>query len=77
MPITIEPGGLHPVADSEWEEIEVAVDNGAIETVLGPDTLTSVPITSGPAVERGVEYEVPEGVQIPDQDTCTMVSCEV
>ena len=31
-----------------------------------PDTLVSVPITSGPAFARGVKYEVANAVQIPN-----------
>ena len=50
MPLaTIEPEGLNPIGNHGWEEIEVAVDSGATENVMSPDTLVSVPITSGPA----------------------------
>ena len=62
----MEPEGLNPIADSEWEEIEVAVDSGATENVMGPDTLVGVPITNGPAIMRGVEYEVANGVLFPN-----------
>ena len=65
MPLaTIEPEGLSPIGNSEWEEIEVAVDSGATENVMSPKTLERVPITSGPAFVRGVKYEVANGVQI-------------
>ena len=57
---------MSPIGNSEWEEIEVAVNSGATENVMSPDTLKSVPITSGPAFVRGVEYEVANGVQIPN-----------
>ena len=67
MPLAIiEPEGLNPIGNNEWEEIEVAVDSGATENVMSPGTLTSRPITSVPAFVRGVKYEVANGVQIPN-----------
>ena len=33
---------------------------------MSPDTLVSVPITSGPAFVRGTKYEVANGVQTPN-----------
>ena len=56
MPLAIiEPEGLRPIGNNEWEEIEVAVDSGATENVMSPDVLVSVPITSGPAFVRGAK----------------------
>ena len=55
---TIEPAGWNPIGSNAREEIEVAVDSGATENVMSPDTLVSVPITSGPALVGGVKYEV-------------------
>jgi hypothetical protein len=68
MPLkTIEPQGLNPIGDSEWVEIDVAVDSGATETVMSAETLGGVvDITEGPAFVRGVQYEVANGVQIPN-----------
>ena len=50
----------------EWEEIEMAVDSGATETVVGEDMVCSVAIEEGEASRRGVKYEVATGVQIPN-----------
>ena len=64
---TVEPNGINAVGDEEWTEIEVAVDSGATETVMGEDTLAGViDITEGAACKRGVQYEVANGVQIPN-----------
>ena len=38
------------IGNNEWEEIGVAVDSGATENVMSPDTLVSVPITPGPSL---------------------------
>ena len=63
---TIEPEGVNAVKASEWEEIEMAVDSGASETVIGEDMLTSIETKEGPASKRGVQYEVANGVRIPN-----------
>ena len=49
-----------------WEEIEMAVDSGATETVIGPEELNSVETKEGAAFKRGVKYEVANGVRIPN-----------
>ena len=63
-----EPTGtICTVAEDEWVEIEVAVDSGATETVMAAETLNGiVDITEGPALRRGVTYEVANGVEIPN-----------
>ena len=63
---TIEPEGVNVVQDKEWEEIELAVDSGASETVIGEDMLTAVETKEGPASRRGVQCEVASGVRIPN-----------
>ncbi len=64
---TIYPEGVNSVAESgEWEEIEIAVDSGATETVVTEDMLHSIKTTEGEAFRRGVEYEVANGVTIPN-----------
>ena len=36
MPLmTVEPNGINPIDNEEWVEIDVAVDSGATETVMG------------------------------------------
>ena len=48
-------------------EIEIAVDSGATETVMAEETLSGiVDITEGPALKRGVSYEVADGTEIPN-----------
>ena len=60
-------GAICTVADDEWVEIEVAIDSGATETVMAEATLNGiVDITEGPALRRGVTYEVANGVEIPN-----------
>ena len=64
---TIEPEGVNAVKDAgQWEEIEMAVDSGASETVIGEDMLQGVETKEGPASRRGVQYEVASGVRIPN-----------
>ena len=60
-------GAICTVAEDEWVEIEVAIDSGATETVMAEETLNGiVDITEGPALRRGVTYEVANGVEIPN-----------
>jgi hypothetical protein len=65
---TIEPNNLNNISeDGVWEEIELAVDSGATESVV-PSTLpASIPTVDGPASKRGVLYEVASGHQIPNE----------
>ena len=50
----------------EWEELEMAVDSGASETVAPEDILQSVQIQDGEAKRKGVQYEVADGTVIPN-----------
>ena len=59
--IAIEPEGV-----GEWEEISLALVSGATETVIPPDILASHGLREGGPFKRGVEYEVANGVQIPN-----------
>ena len=60
-------GAICTVAEDEWVEIEVAIDSGATETVMAAEPLNGiVDITEGPALRRGVAYEVANGVEIPN-----------
>ena len=64
---TIEPEcENHIQTHGEWELIEFAVDSGATETVVGEEMLSSVETKEGKASKRGVEYEVANGVRIPN-----------
>ena len=65
---TIEPNTINPmIEDGEWEEIELAVDSGATESVAPESLPASVPTVEGPASKRGVMYEVASGHQIPNE----------
>ena len=65
---TIEPESINGISeDGNWEEIEMAVDSGATETVANDTMISSVPTEPGPASKRGVEYEVANGTRIPNE----------
>ncbi len=51
----------------EWEEIDMAVDSGATETVLGEKMAVTVKTEPGEASRRGVKYEVADGTLIENQ----------
>ena len=40
--VTVEPSGINVIGDEEWVEIDVAVDSGATETMMGEETLAGV-----------------------------------
>jgi hypothetical protein len=64
---TIMPESVNAITKpGEWECIELAVDSGATETVVGEDMLTSVETKDGWASKHGVEYEVANGERIPN-----------
>ena len=50
----------------EWEEIEMAVDSGASESVVSEDMLTGVETVEGYAKKKGIQYEVADGTLIPN-----------
>ena len=54
------------MTEGEWEVLELAVDNGASETVIHEEMVKSVAVQEGPASKRGVKYEVANGVRIPN-----------
>ena len=59
------PEGVNRIeTNGEWEEIEMAVDSGANETVVNEDMVESVEVVEGEASRRGVKYEVATGVLI-------------
>ena len=62
----IEPEGLCVIGEGEWECIELAVDSGATETVIGESMVSAVKTVEGPASRRGVVYEVANGETIPN-----------
>ena len=64
--VATEPEGLRTVNGGEWEEITLFVDSGATETVVGEGELRTVEVKEGAASRRGVQYEVANGVRIPN-----------
>jgi len=63
----VAPQGLNVVKEApEWEEIEMAVDSGASESVVNEEQLSGVETLEGEAKKRGVQYEVADGTLIPN-----------
>ena len=60
-------------AKGESEVVKMAVDSGTTETVMGEDMLQSAEKKMGAAAKRGVEYEVANGVTIPNLGEKTTV----
>ena len=65
--VEIIPPGVNAMEElQEWEEIEMAVDSGATETVVGEDMIKGVETKPGEGTRRGVQYEVASGELIPN-----------
>ena len=62
----VAPEGVNSVGTSAWEEIDMAIDSGATEIVVGENMLTSIDTVEGEANRRGVQYEVASGTLIPN-----------
>ena len=60
------PEILNALEDPDCEEIELAADSGATETVIGESILKSIDLVEGVAYKRGVKYEVANGIRIPN-----------
>ena len=62
------PAGLKSVEEvtPEWEEMEMAVDSGASESVVSEDMLQGVETVEGYAKKKGIQYEVADGTLIPN-----------
>ena len=54
------------VSAEEWQEIELAVDSGATESVLNEHMATNIPTVPGEASRRGVSYKVANGEHLPN-----------
>ena len=63
--LEILPDGVNGIdeVESEWEEVEFAVDSGASVTVVGEEMLRSIKLEEG---RPGVRYEVGDGSTIPN-----------
>ena len=59
--------GVNSLGVGDWEELDLAVDSGATETVVNGDMLENTPTEPGLASKRGVQYEVANGVLIQNE----------
>ena len=65
---TIELESLNTVSDDgQWEKPELAVDSGATESVIPPNSPSCIPTEEGVASKGGVQYEVASGHYIPNE----------
>ena len=63
---TIQPASLNAVRSDGWEEVLMAVDSGASETVIGEDMAVSAVLKESEGSRRGFEYKVANGESIPN-----------
>ena len=49
-----------------WRKLQITVDSGATETVIGKGQVPEVMVEDGFGSKNGVEYEVANGVSIPN-----------
>jgi len=61
----------------EWEELMFAVDSGASETVVSPDSAKSIPTVMGAASKAGVKYATANGETVENEGEKTMVMCSI
>ena len=63
---TMQPASLNAIRSDGWEEVLMAVDSGASETVIGEDMAVSAVLKESEGSRRGVEYKVANGDSIPN-----------
>ena len=64
---TIYPEGINGMkGDDGYTEVFFAMDSGATETVMSDGMLDMIGITKGSAYKQGVQYEVANGLRIPN-----------
>ena len=63
---TLRPASLNSIGEDGWEEIEMAVDSGASETVVGEDMVVTASLRESEGSRTGVEYKVANGDSIPN-----------
>ena len=64
--VAIEPEGFNNLEAADWELITMYVDSGATETVLTQNMLSMLDLRESLQSKRGVEYEVANGIKIPN-----------
>ena len=65
--MTIMQQGINQIGSDEWQQIEMTVDSGASETVIGEDMIESAELKEGRASRKGTVYEVANGVRTPNR----------
>ena len=60
------PASLNAVRADGWEEVEMAADSGASETVIGEDMVATATLKESEGSRRGVEYKVANGESLPN-----------
>ena len=63
---TLQPASLNAIKSDGWEEVVMAVDSGASETVVGEDMVVTANLKESEGSKRGVEYKVANGESIPN-----------
>ena len=63
---TLQPASLSAIRADGWEEVEMAVDSGASETVVGEDMIVTANLKESEGSRRGIEYKVANGDSIPN-----------
>ena len=53
-------------AEQEWFEVELTADTGACDTVIPISMCQEIPVQPSLQSQRGMQYEVANGVQIPN-----------
>ena len=62
MCVSVEPESAKAVLhDVEWEEIKLAADGVATDTIILPGDLPSIELREGALYKRGVEYGMANG----------------
>ena len=62
----MEHDTISNIQEDGWEEVNLVVDSGASETVIGPNMVESAEVKEGRAYRQGVKYEVANGIRIPN-----------
>ena len=63
---TLTPPSLNAIRSDGWEEVEMAVDSGASETVIGEEMVASAELRESEGSHRGVEDRVANGDSLPN-----------
>ena len=62
----MQPAALNAIKSDGWEEVEMTVDSGASETVVGEEMVVTANLKESEGSRRGIEYKVANGESIPN-----------